>query len=104
MQNHQDTLRTSGIVPPPFAHLASLSGLLGAAGRTEQINQPRADETLASQGIVETEALPERRINIAVRETVHQPLRLYSVKAGQQVRDLVEEAVVAYLQAKGELE
>ena len=60
------------------------------------------DETLASQGIVETEALPERRINIAVRETVHQPLRLYSLKAGRQVQDLVEEAVVAHLQAKGE--
>ena len=81
-----------------------LSGLLGAASRSKEINRPRAEGTLVSQDIPEAEAAPERRINIAVRETVHKPLRLYSVKAGRQVRDLVEEAVVAYLRAKGELE
>lgn len=81
-----------------------LSGLLGAASRSKEIDRPRAEETLVSQDIPEPEALPERRINIAVRKTVHKPLRLYSVKAGRQVRDLVEEAVIAYLRAKGELE
>ncbi|WP_412030570.1 hypothetical protein [Deinococcus yunweiensis] len=80
-----------------------LSGLLGAATRAKDIERPRIeDETSESQNTATPEP-QERRVNVAVRESVHKPLRLYSVKSGRQVRDLVEEAVERYLKDVGEL-
>ena len=86
-----------------------LSGLLGAANRSKDVLRPRVDETLVSQDMPTQvaptlEEPPERRVNVAVRDSVHRPLRLYSVKVGRQVRDLVEEAVLNYLKQKGEIE
>ncbi|GHF58808.1 hypothetical protein HNQ07_004092 [Deinococcus metalli] len=80
-----------------------LSGLLGAATRAKDIERPRIeDETPVPQNTA-TPEFQERRVNVAVRESVHKPLRLYSVKSGRQVRDLVEEAVERYLKDVGEL-
>lgn len=80
-----------------------LSGLLGAANRAKEVERPKVElETSVSQN-TPTPEIQERRVNVAVRESVHKPLRLYSVKSGRQVRDLVEEAIERYLKERGEI-
>lgn len=98
-----------------------LSGLLGAASKSRDIERPKPTETPAPQDTATQEpqntATPqpqdaetpkseavERRVNVAVREALHKPLRIYSVKSGRQVRDLVEEALYRYLKDVGEIE
>lgn len=80
-----------------------LSGLLGAANRAREVERPRVEQETPAPQDTATPEVQERRINVAVRESVHKPLRLYSVKSGRQVRDLVEEAVERYLRDVGEL-
>lgn len=88
-----------------------LQGLLGTASRAKEIErsnldtktpQHKSSETLVSQDTNTLLGDQERRINVALRESVHRPLRIHSVKSGRQLRDVVEEAVTRYLREIGE--
>ncbi len=104
-----------------------LNALLGTAGRSSQIRRPSAvDEpeqpfvatpmfqnTAAQEHVapppLKAEPAPtpdilvERRINVAIRESIHKPLKLHAVKTDREVRDIVELALRAYLETHGEL-
>jgi len=89
-----------------------LQGLLGTASRAKEIersniNTETPEHKNAATPIPQDTSTPvadqERRINVALRESIHRPLRIHSVKSGRQLRDVVEEAVTRYLQEIGEL-
>ena len=104
-----------------------LNALLGTAGRSSQIRRPSAldeperqfvatpmfqntetqEHALPQPPMIEPPSAPElpieRRINVAIRESIHKPLKLHAVKTDREVRDVVELALRAYLEAHGEL-
>ena len=61
---------------------------------------PVSQDTPTSQP---NEPLPERRINVAIRESLYKPLKLHAVKTDREVRDIVELALKRYLESIGEL-
>ncbi|ULH18131.1 hypothetical protein MF271_21885 (plasmid) [Deinococcus sp. KNUC1210] len=106
-----------------------LSGLMGAATRAREIDRTRTDtSTLVSQdtqisppqdlkvqehqdaNVLEHQNIatpmpqPEKRVNVSVPDSLHRVLRIYSVKSGRQVRDVVADAISRYLTEIGELE
>lgn len=106
-----------------------LSGLMGAANRARDIDRARIEPdpsasqntpvahphdtavsppqdagVLKHQNITTPDPIPDKRVNVSVPDALHRVLRIYSVKSGRQVRDLVAEAINRYLVEIGELE
>lgn len=117
-------------MPKPRKATTDLQALLGTASRSGQIQRPLAvdpPETLdTSTPVLQNITTPklhdtmtptppdtvlpkvsdpqqERRINVAIRESLHKPLKLHAVTTDREVRDIVEIAIRGYLESIGAL-
>jgi hypothetical protein len=70
------------------------SSILGAARRAADVPRPKVAEEPA-------QAVPEKRVNVALRAQTHKRLKLLSVQRDMTVQDLAEELLQEALNQQG---
>lgn len=74
------------------------SSILGAARRSAEVPRPQAQAAPPEP----QPALPERRVNVALRAQTHKRLKLLAVQRDLTVQELAEQLLTAALSAQEE--